>query len=291
MKAVVIVGAARSGTKMLGNVFNQDSSVSYFGEVNHIWRIGNENTPHDMLPLNEDNAKEIRAKFKKNLKEGTVLVEKTAANSLRLPLVKEVFEDVKFIHIVRDGRDVALSASQKWQGLNSKFESEELKYANTKTSILKRVLYRMKETGLKEFKALVPKGFNMLLSFLGLKKDSYWGPLVPGLRELRKSHSLLETCAYQWRIQEDAILNYFESNNKDSVTTIYYEELCQNPEQTLKNLYDFCEMDIPKNLESVASTIRSGNLNKWKKDLSDDESKQIQTISGALLTRHNYHLI
>lgn len=290
MKAVVIVGAARSGTKMLGNVFNQDSNVSYFGEVNHIWRTGNENIPHDMLPLNQENVKEIRAKFEKNFKDGTVLVEKTAANSLRLPLVKEVFEDVKFIHIVRDGRDVALSASQKWQGLNSKFESEKLKYADTKTSILKRVLYRMKETGPKEFKALIPKGFNMLLSFLGIKKDSYWGPLVPGIREVRKSHSLLETCAYQWRVQEDSILNYF-ANNKGDVITVYYEELCTNPEEALRNLYNFCEMEAPENLGSVAKTIKIGNLNKWEQELNNENLSQIQTISGELLSQHNYHLV
>lgn len=37
------------------------------------------------------------------------LVVKNPGNSLRIPFIKKIFPDVKFVHIIRDGRDVASS--------------------------------------------------------------------------------------------------------------------------------------------------------------------------------------
>jgi hypothetical protein len=42
--------------------------------------------------------------------------EKTPANEMRLPFVLEVFPDAKLIHVVRDGRQVAVSARRKFCG-------------------------------------------------------------------------------------------------------------------------------------------------------------------------------
>jgi len=42
------------------------------------------------------------------------VLEKTCANSLRVGFVDEIFPDAKYIHIVRDGRDLACSAGERW---------------------------------------------------------------------------------------------------------------------------------------------------------------------------------
>src|ERR1700741_2758688 len=43
------------------------------------------------------------------------LVEKTPANSLRIPLVASLFPDARFIHIVRRGEDVVSSLMEGWK--------------------------------------------------------------------------------------------------------------------------------------------------------------------------------
>ena len=43
------------------------------------------------------------------LNEDKVLVVKATLNSVRIPFIKKIFPDAKFIHIIRDGRDVSCS--------------------------------------------------------------------------------------------------------------------------------------------------------------------------------------
>ncbi|WP_411954022.1 sulfotransferase family protein [Alkalibacillus sp. S2W] len=288
MKAIIIIGAARSGTKMLGNVFSMHPDVSYFGEVNQIWRTGQESLSHDALSIDQQNVVAIRNKFKEKCKGDTVIVEKTAANSLRLPLIAEVFDDVRFIHIVRDGRDVALSAAQKWQGENSKFERETLTYGNSKRTVIKRMTHRLKNSTFKEFVSLVPKGINASLSFWGIKKETTWGPVVPGLKEFRKNHSLIETCAYQWMISEIFIKNYFASNTESKVKEVKYEDFCNNPNEFIKEFFKFTDLQVPRNIEDINESVKTGNEQRWKKELTDKDLKNVENLCADLLRSYNY---
>ena len=54
----------------------------------------------------------MQAPKKKNSK---VIVEKTCANSLRVPFVNEIIPDAKFIYIKRDMLDVVGSAKHRWK--------------------------------------------------------------------------------------------------------------------------------------------------------------------------------
>lgn len=53
--------------------------------------------------------KQIREWFDNQAQGGNLVVEKNPRNSLRVSYVKKIFPEAKFIHIVRDGRDVACS--------------------------------------------------------------------------------------------------------------------------------------------------------------------------------------
>ena len=121
-KNVIIIGAPRSGTNMLRDVL---CSIEGFDtwpcdEINFIWRHGNIKSQSDELRTDQANdyvKKFIRDKFcrlqkKKNSK---VIVEKTCANSLRVPFVNEIIPDAKFIYIKRDMLDVVGSAKHRWK--------------------------------------------------------------------------------------------------------------------------------------------------------------------------------
>lgn len=108
-----IIGCARSGTSILGELIASHPKVKYIFEAHRIWEKAGlgENNSHR---LTEKQAKffikrYIRSWFSNQATNGQVLVEKCPRNALRVPFIKTIFPEAKIIHIFRDGRDVACS--------------------------------------------------------------------------------------------------------------------------------------------------------------------------------------
>ncbi len=105
LQPVIIIGAARSGTKFLRDVLAVCPGtrvVPY--DVNYLWRSGNESWPDDCLPAELCNpvlAARIRRSLVKVSEvraagEPGVLLEKTVSNCLRVPFVAAVLPDAAF---------------------------------------------------------------------------------------------------------------------------------------------------------------------------------------------------
>ena len=118
---IIIIAAARSGTKMLRAALAASPEfVDFSYDINYIWKYGNYHIPHDELTednLTDDVRKFIRKRFKKLLVKSNArrVLEKTVSNSLRVDFVREVFPNSKIIHLYRDGRDVAADAKLCWE--------------------------------------------------------------------------------------------------------------------------------------------------------------------------------
>lgn len=113
MKMAFIIGIARSGTSILGELLASHRHVSYVFEAHHVWELGGVGSGESHR-LTEEHAtprvkQEIRDWFARQGAQGRVLLEKNPRNTLRVPYVRAIFPDAKFIHIIRDGRDVACS--------------------------------------------------------------------------------------------------------------------------------------------------------------------------------------
>ena len=106
---VIIIGAARSGTKFLRDLFAASDEVACIPyDVNYIWRDSNADHPDDELHV-DSLSNDIRLRIERNLRvlsnfqDGQIMVEKTVSNTLRVPFVAAVFPHAHFVHIVRDG--------------------------------------------------------------------------------------------------------------------------------------------------------------------------------------------
>ena len=96
-KPIVIIGAPRSGTNMLRDVLCNIPDFSSWpcDEINYIWRHGNARYPSDEIPKEKATSsvkdyiqncfEEIRKRTGSNF-----IIEKTCANSLRVPFVDAV---------------------------------------------------------------------------------------------------------------------------------------------------------------------------------------------------------
>jgi Sulfotransferase family len=186
---IVLIGAARSGTKFLRDVLAVADGVRAVPyDVNYVWRYGAEDAPDDALDpagLTERRADYIR----KTLRDlagagpGEVLLEKTVSNTLRIPFVDQVMPDARYIHLVRDGRDVAESAMRQWRAPPD----------------WPALLAKLRGLPRANLGYAAWFGRNLVRGMVsGRGGGSVWGPRFPGIADCAASEPLAAVCARQW---------------------------------------------------------------------------------------------
>lgn len=122
-----IVGSARSGTTILGRLLEQHPKIAYLNEPGRIWhyeprtgiwsrharrRGGRLRFGAGDIPPKK--AARIKRAFavEQWLQNGEILVEKLPVNSYRIPMLLDLFPDARFIHMLRDGIEVAYSIAE-----------------------------------------------------------------------------------------------------------------------------------------------------------------------------------
>jgi hypothetical protein len=128
-RPVFIVGCERSGTTILGQMLGQHPQLAYLNEPRHIWfheprtdiwskearlRKGQlQLTSSDVKPRV---ASRIARAFadRVRLQKSQRLVEKLPINSFRIGFICGVFPDALFVHLIRNGIDVAHSIATEF---------------------------------------------------------------------------------------------------------------------------------------------------------------------------------
>lgn len=108
-RPIFIIGSSRSGTSMLTRILGASPDLCYFPENSivrrHMWRMVQEPSAiSDELPKLEKTLIRLSG-----VHTGQRLLEKTPGHSLLADSLADYFSDAQFIHIIRDGRDVASS--------------------------------------------------------------------------------------------------------------------------------------------------------------------------------------
>lgn len=125
---VFVIGCGRSGTTILGDLLQSHPQTQYLFEPYHLWTAVDPRT--DMLHLFQQHApaacvltaddatppiaQRFSATFGRIAAQSPsqVLIEKTPINALRLSYLDAIAPGCRFIHIVRDGVDVARSIAR-----------------------------------------------------------------------------------------------------------------------------------------------------------------------------------
>jgi hypothetical protein len=249
-------------------------------EINYIWRHGNRGFGTDEFThaMATPRVKQfIRRQFEKlaascNL---STVVEKTCANSLRCGFVAEVLPEARFVHIVRDGRDVAVSAAQRWNApLDLYYIAKKAKYV----PLSDLPYYATKYFGNRIYRLLG-----------GGKRLSSWGPKFTGMQQVLASHSLPVACAMQWQACVSRTLADLDEIPDSQQFTLTYERFANAPQESVLEIADFLNVDLsPANARAYTSAISDRSIGNWKKKLSADDKTAVQELTGDLLKRLGY---
>ncbi len=279
---VIIIGAPRSGTNMLRDVLCALPGVDTWpcDEINYIWRHGNMHSASDEFTADMATPK-VRDFINKKI-DGfalnhklNVLVEKTCANSLRVPFVDAVVPDAKYIYIVRNGYDVLASAKQRWHA------DFDLSY------IMKKARYvPISDLPYYGGRYLANHIFRM---FSKEKRLAFWGPAFKDMNECMTHHSLEEMCALQWKRCVDLSDAAFQEMPEEKWHRVYYEDFVNNPRECLFNILHFLQKDVdePRVLEAVAN-VRVTSVGKGRNELGHSLVSNISPLIQATLERHGY---
>ena len=249
---VCVIGAGRSGTNMLALAFAAEGSAyRNLYENRYVWTYGQRDLRFDLRQADAATprvAAYIRRHFDRLRRHpDDVLIDKTPSNALRIPFVAEIYPDIRFIHIIRDGRDNILSRQRQWEGL------EEGEDAATRPSGQLKGKMRIAKDRLRHFRRLRERG-NLPLDrmpamawdvagpflrqmFTG--RPQRYGERIAGLSSILAAQGVDAVGAVQWR---DAVMQGVVDGRRlgpERYMEIRFEDFVADPIPHWQSLLEF----------------------------------------------------
>ena len=278
----VIVGAPRSGTNMLRDVLTSLAGIETWpcDEINYIWRHGNVRYPSDELPVQlatEPVRLYVRRCFESIYKKtnAEVVVEKTCANSLRVPFVDAVIPEAKYLFIYRDGIDATGSAKLRWTA------KLDVPYILEKVRFVPKM--DLPYYALRYFWARFYRFFSKE------KRLAFWGPALDDMQDILQKHDLDEVCALQWQKCVEQSENAFSTMPEGKVLRIRYEDFVRAPKEELQRILDFMGREVSdESISSAVAAVSAKSLGKGRQSLGEAKVKQLEELVGDTLRRYDY---
>jgi hypothetical protein len=265
---------------MVGDLLGAHTDVAYWVEPKYIWRYRNPRAADDVRRPEEATPAVrayIRSKFAAfTRRRGRArFMEKTPSNCFRVPFIHAVFPDARFLHVVRDGRDVAFSARKKWSSPPAK--SALWRRATSFEMPLRDVPFYAEDI----LRDVIGRQFRPGQAYI-------WGPHFPGIREARRTHTVLETCALQWASSVQWAQEGLRQVPPQQVLTVRFEEVVGRPEASLRAILDFLDLRAaPEVLAFSRQFVDPEASQRWK-EYDPAEIEAILPIVAAPLVQLGY---
>ena len=284
MIRIVIIGAGRSGTNMLRDLLVQLEGVATWpcDEINYVWRHGQKGCPHDELDsagVGEGLRAFLDRQFDWVAKryDAQWVVEKTCANSLRVPFVETVAGPAKYVFLVRDGMDAVASALERWKA------PLDLGYVLTKARFVPKTdlpYYAIRYAWQRAYKRVSRE-----------KRVSSWGPRYRGMDEDLRTLPLEEVAARQWAacVQKagQPLLGWKSESSSSNepvvdpsrVHYLRYESFVREPAHHLQALAHFLGKPLsPTQATTLTQSVSPHSIGKAQKTLTPEQAERVRKI-------------
>jgi hypothetical protein len=270
-RPIFLIGAARSGTTILAQILAAHPDVAFWNEPRYVWRHGNHQAIDDRRQSDEatpEVADYIRRRFGRFLDDSgrARFLEKTPGNCFRVGFMYQIFPTALFLHLQRDGRNVAASALNRWCS-----EPDD-------SAILRR--FRGLEIPITALHHYAPDILReLVMRRLRPQRGYLWGPRYPGIHDdLRAGHPVAEICAHQWAhsaLTANAELSIIPHAQRFELR---YENLVRNPRSLLEDIQAFAGLapadEVQQAAHEMLSSDRLGGFSK----LPEDQRRLIEAV-------------
>ena len=157
-----------------------------------------------------------------------------------MPFVHAVFPKARFIHIIRDGRDVTHSIRREWRKWQTAIEGRDiasLYRVAARMLRLQRYWRNRLQAGLFELKVAKSLDPRRYLSTDKWGGRAGWGVRFPGWQRAIEEKSLLEFQALQWVNCVESILWDQCCVPPAQWMSVHYEDLVTRPDETLRGIF------------------------------------------------------
>jgi hypothetical protein len=252
---VFVLGAPRSGTTFLGSCIGALPEVSYHFEprvTKAAARMVYEGTWSERRA-----ARVFRRSYRLLLLAagdgGRRFVEKNPENCFVVPFLVRTFPDAKFVQIVRDGRDVAVSHAEKpWLSAASAGSGRRGRGGQ----------------------AWGPW--------------ARWWVERERADEFAAASDLTRT-AWSWRRFTSAARDALAQLPADRVLTVRYEDVVSRPEEAARTIGAFFgHAEPPESLRAALATADPSSIGRWRQALDDEGLAVVEREAGALLRDLGY---
>ncbi|MEX2359665.1 MAG: sulfotransferase [Gammaproteobacteria bacterium] len=278
---LIIIGAPRSGTNMLRDALTQLPGYATWpcDEINYIWRHGNTRYPTDEFPaaLARPNVcRSIRRRFDDLARRSgaQVVVEKTCANSLRVPFVDAIIPDARYIFISRDGYDVVGSAAKRWRAeLDLGYLAAKVRFV----PISDIPYYGVRYLWNRIYRLTAGRG-----------QLAFWGPQWNGMDDAMGQPA--ETLgALQWQACVERSLAAFSEMPVNRWTGVSYETFVERPATELRRALNALDLPVSDDaIRSAVAAVSVASIGKGKQQLGEPILARLAPLIGQTRRRLGY---
>lgn len=288
-----LLGSPRSGTTAVATALGDHPAIAHFYEPYFLWERYAPRRDDDTLNGDDVSARMaayLRHEFAlvRRKQRGALILDKTPENAFRVSAIDTVFPAARYIHLIRDGRDVAVSIRRESRQRRDLVDSRSARrMARLAFQMLRRQPFwrnRLQALAFELRRRLRAGHFNVLnkAKWGGI---AGWGPRFPGWREIREQVEPLAFHGLQWRYSVEAVQQGLSLIPAERRMTVYYEELVSDPEAVLARVQAFLGVE---RVPGLGNALTAGSVGRWHRELTVTEVSLLDGAIGDTLAALGY---
>lgn len=118
-----------------------------------------------------------------------------------------------------------------------------------------------------------------------------WGDLQEEFEDEwnASNESFIVLAGIQWKLLIQEILESKEALSKDRYLEVRYEEIVEKPQEVLREITEFCELEWSSKFERRLNMKKLRNMNyKWERELTEKQKELLSNCLRDWLKRLNY---